>query len=427
MSASAVLLRRSIRFRLSLVIAVVIFAAVMSASTAGAFRDLRRAADARAEMIEAAASAYAAALADPLASNDRRAALDYMRGMRDLRSVVFMALEDRDGAVLAELGAGASARGKSASLRALAGLDPLNGDLGFVTMPVTKGGIEIGSLYVLGDITDLRADLFATLGWATLVGLVAIGGGVAAAQLTINQITRALRELAAVMTGVGASQDLSQRAEPSQRQDETAMLVEAFNGMLDSIQAHDQRIAHQVETLELTLGERTHDLRLAREDAEAANARLVEALKHAGSGSAAVQPVPAAAPAAPPGPSPETPLIDEEAVANKAAFGARSGGDGVARAWRLFLGQAPDAVFRLETLAAGGDPAALAKQVNFLKSMALSAGASRLVALCDEIERQGKTAGMDAARAPVSRVRPALELTCAEMTTRLADRAASAS
>ncbi len=38
-------------------------------------------------MIEAAASAYAA-VADPLAAKDRRAALDFMRGMRDLRSVI---------------------------------------------------------------------------------------------------------------------------------------------------------------------------------------------------------------------------------------------------------------------------------------------------------------------------------------------------
>jgi signal transduction histidine kinase/HPt (histidine-containing phosphotransfer) domain-containing protein/ActR/RegA family two-component response regulator len=272
MNSFAVPLRRSIRFRLSLVIAVVIFAAVMSASTAGAFRDLSRAADARAEMIEAAASAYSAAVADPLAAKDRRAALDYMRGMRDLRSVIFMALEDQDGGVLAQLGAGASVRGKTANLRALAGLDLLNADRGSVAMPVIKGGVQIGQLYILADITDLRAELFATLGWTAVIGFIAIVGGVAVAQFSIGRITKPIHELAAVMAEVGAKQDFSHRVEPSKRRDETGVLGEAFNGMIDNIHERDRRIAHHMETLEQTVEDRTYDLRLAKEDAEAANA-----------------------------------------------------------------------------------------------------------------------------------------------------------
>ncbi|MFT3724332.1 MAG: ATP-binding protein [Hyphomonadaceae bacterium] len=272
MKSFAVPLRRSIRFRLSLVIAVVIFAAVMSASTAGAFRDLRRAADARAEMIEAAASAYSAAVADPLAAKDRRAALDFMRGMRDLRSVIFMSVEDTQGEVLAQLGAGASLRGKTANLRTLAGMELLNADRGSVSMPVLKGGEQIGKLYVLADISDLRSDLFATLSWTALVALVAIGGGVAIAQFSISRITRPLRELTAVMAEVGARQDFSHRVAPTRRRDETAVLGQAFNGMIDNIHERDRRIAHHMETLEQTVEERTHDLRLAKEDAEAANA-----------------------------------------------------------------------------------------------------------------------------------------------------------
>ncbi len=272
MNSFVVPLRRSIRFRLSLVIAVVIFAAVMSASTAGAFRDLRRAADARAEMIEAAASAYAAAVADPLAAKDRRAALDFMRGMRDLRSVIFMSVEDSEGEILAQLGAGASVRGKTANLRTLAGLELLNADRGSVSMPIVKGGEDIGRLFVLADISDLRSDLFATLNWTAIVALVAIGGGVAIAQFSISRVTRPLRELAALMAEVGVKQDFSHRVAPTRRRDETAVLGQAFNGMIDNIHERDRRIAHHMETLEQTVEERTHDLRLAKEDAEAANA-----------------------------------------------------------------------------------------------------------------------------------------------------------
>lgn len=272
MTAFAVPLHRSIRFRLSVVIAVVIFAAVISASTAGAFRNLHQAAEARAEMIEAAASAYAAAVADPLEAGDRRAALEYMRGIRDVRSIIFMSIENPGGDVFAQLGAGTSLRGRTPDLRGLIGLELLNADRGSVFLPIVKGGAEIGTLYILADVSDLRSDLFATLGWTALVGLLAIGAAVAVSQLSINRITRPIRELASVMGRVGAGEGFSHRVSTADRRDETAVLGQAFNGMIDSIHERDQRIAHHMETLERTVDERTLDLRIAKEDAEAANA-----------------------------------------------------------------------------------------------------------------------------------------------------------
>ncbi len=272
MTGFAVPLRRSIRFRLSLVIAVVILAAVMSASAAGAFRDLRQGADARAEMLEAATSAYSAALADPLATRDRQAAFEHMRGMRDLPSVIYMTLKDVDGTAFAQLGAGASIRGKTADLRSLGGLDLLNSDHGLVSMPVLKGGEQIGSLVVMADITDLRTDLYQTLGWTALVALVAIAGGVSVAQFSIARLMQPLRDLTAVMAEVGAKQDFSSRMPPTKRRDETGVLGETFNGMIENIRERDRRIATHMETLEQTVEDRTHDYRVAKEEAESANA-----------------------------------------------------------------------------------------------------------------------------------------------------------
>jgi two-component system sensor histidine kinase BarA len=272
MSSFAVPLRRSIRFRLSLVIAGVIFAAVMSASAAGAFRELRRSADARAEMLEGAASVYSAALAEPLANRDRNAAFERMRGYGNLRSVIFIALKEADGTILAQLGAGASVRGKTADLRNSDGLDLLRSDRGAVSMDVVKGGETIGSLTILADITDLHEDLAATLSWTALVSLIAILGGVSIAQFSIARVTRPIRELASVMAEVGAKQDFSRRVSPSKRRDETGVLGEAFNGMIDNIRERDMALAKHMETLEQTVEDRTHDLRLAKEDAESANA-----------------------------------------------------------------------------------------------------------------------------------------------------------
>ncbi len=272
MTSFKVPFRQSLGFRLSLVIAAVILAAVMSVSAAGAFRDLRQAADARAETLTAATSAYAAAMAEPLASNNRAAAFEHMRGMQNVRSIIYMAVEDIDGAVFAQLGAGANIRGKTADLRTLSELDLLNMDRGSVSLPIVKGGETIGSLVALADISDLRNDLYATLAWTVMAALVAIVGSMAMAQVLVARMTKPIRELASVMAEVGAKQDFRRRMPETKRRDETGVLGNAFNGMIENIRERDERIAHHMETLEQTVEERTHDFRLAKEEAESANA-----------------------------------------------------------------------------------------------------------------------------------------------------------
>lgn len=272
MTSFTVPFRQSIGFRLSVVIAAVILIAIMSVSAAGAFRDLRQAAEARAETLTAAASAYAAALADPLAMQDRAAAFEHMRGMQNVRAIIHMAVEDSEGRVFAQLGAGASLRGKTADLRTLDGFELLTADRGSVSLPIVKGGETIGSLVVLADITDLRGDLYATLAWTMIAALAAIAGSLTAAQIMIARMTKPIRELAAMMAEVGAKQDFSRRMPDSKRRDETAVLGNAFNGMIENIRDRDRRIAHHLETLEQTVEDRTRDYRLAKEEAESANA-----------------------------------------------------------------------------------------------------------------------------------------------------------
>jgi CheY-like chemotaxis protein/HPt (histidine-containing phosphotransfer) domain-containing protein len=151
------------------------------------------------------------------------------------------------------------------------------------------------------------------------------------------------------------------------------------------------------------------------------SARLTEALRATESG-AFVPAAPVAAAAAS-----EPDLIDEEAVASMAAVGSRSGRDVVGKVWKLFLGQAPEALAKLEALLAGNaEPPALARQAHLLKSMSLSAGAARLAALCETIEREGRSGDPGAARSLVSSLRPVVDATCGRMNNRLAARPVAA-
>ena len=207
MSSIVVPFRQSIRFRLSLVIAGVIFLAVMTASAANGWRDLQRSAAAKADLLEGAATGYAAALAGPLAARDRQSAYEIMRGVRDLKSVQHVALIDRDGAVFAQIGGGATLRGRDGDLRTMSEIELLKAGAASVHWSIVKGGARIGEISLLADITDLRTQLISSLMWTALIALAAILGGVAAAQAIIARLTRPIRDLTAVMAQVGARQD----------------------------------------------------------------------------------------------------------------------------------------------------------------------------------------------------------------------------
>ena len=272
MTSVVVPFRLSIRLRLSLVVAGVIFLAVMAASAANGWRDLERSAKAKADLLEGAASGYAAALAGPLAADDARAAYEIMRGVRDLKSVLHVALIDKEGAIFAQIGGGARLRSRHDDLRTMSAFDLLSVENASVHWDVLKGGTRIGEIAILANITDLRAELLTSLMWTALAALAAILAGVAAAQAIIARLTRPIRELTAVMAQIGAKQDFSKRLALSPRRDETGVMQDAFNGMIGAINDRDARIARHLETLEATVQERTHDLRLAKEDAENANA-----------------------------------------------------------------------------------------------------------------------------------------------------------
>src|SRR5690349_9140066 len=262
---------RSINFRLSLVIATVSSAAVMVASAVSGWRDLKQSAGARAELLEIAASGFSASVAGPLSENNQPGIYEALRGVRDLKSVVHVAVHDTAGSTF-QLGGGAVVRSRTQNLRDMSGLDLLNADNATVRRTIVKGGEDIGEMVILADVRDLRRDLTTSLTWTALVALLAIAGGVAIAQVFIARLTRPLRDLTSVMAEVGARQDFSRRMPPARRRDETGVLGEAFNGMLGAINERDDRIARHLETLEQTVEERTHDLRLAKEDAESANA-----------------------------------------------------------------------------------------------------------------------------------------------------------
>ena len=263
-------IHRSIRLRLTLLVVVLIITTVMSISGFMAWKGFEREVASQQSLLAGAASAYAAAIADPVAGNDKAAAVSMLRGVRDLPGIVQADITLANGRVFAQLGSGAILVGRD-DARALTARDLFSSRQMHVEIPILNGGEQVGTLGMLADISTLREAVFDSLRATAIMSLVAIIAGIALAQWPITHLTRPLRQLTAMMAAFRDDEAASiERIEGGR--DETGVLAETFNTMIGSIVERDARLARHLASLEQTVEERTHSLRIARDEAEAANA-----------------------------------------------------------------------------------------------------------------------------------------------------------
>ena len=107
MSRNRVKVHNSIGFRLSAIIAGIIFLSVAVLSVVNAQQSLNRESENHRELVRGAASAYAASVADAVAAQNRTETLSSLRGARDIPNVTQVDVTLSNGEVFAELGSGA--------------------------------------------------------------------------------------------------------------------------------------------------------------------------------------------------------------------------------------------------------------------------------------------------------------------------------
>ena len=266
MSRNRVKVHNSIGFRLSAIIAGIIFLSVAVLSVVNAQQSLNRETETHRELVRGAASAYAASVADAVANRERAVTLSSLRGVRELPNVVQVDVLLSNGEVFAELGSGAWLITDGDTAQSL-----WRGDHLRVELQIVKGGAEVGTLGMLVDIAPLRREILSNLAVTLMSALVVSLLGILIAQIFVSRVTAPIRALTAAMTQFRAGQD-NRASDLKTRKDETGVLTQSFQDMVERIAERDQQIAHHVETLEDTVEERTSDLRVAKEEAEAANA-----------------------------------------------------------------------------------------------------------------------------------------------------------
>ena len=256
--------RSSIRSKLVAVVLVGIGTATIIGTAASGWREAVRFAEAKRAEIDGTAHVLASAVADAVAAQDRMAVLKALRAIGKIPSFEYARVADGKGLTLGELGATVSLlESEETPILLRSTLE--------TQVPVIKDGSRIGTVSVLVNTSELRQRLIDSSLTGLLAALLSAALGIAVAFRLQDRITRPLRELTATMSEIRQTSNFAGSVDHDAN-DETGVLVEAFNNMMGQIRQRDDRLAKHRETLEHTVEERTRDLRITKESAEDANA-----------------------------------------------------------------------------------------------------------------------------------------------------------
>ena len=260
----------SIGLKLALTALIPLLFALALVTGASAWRETMRYTDAKKSELTATATVFASTIADQLAAKERNAALLSLRSIAGIPNISHVDVTDNQGRVFAEMGVDVVLNDSRTDKTELTLWDLLRGHSVYVTTPVVKSG------------TQNRHDI--------------AGGGYVGFSPTADRRLRqcrgncdhcrrpgdrfcpacAERHPASDQNPDGNHERgarkprISPGPQKKTTRDETGQLVDAFNDMLANIRTRDEALAHHMETLEQTVDDRTRDLRIAKNRAEAA-------------------------------------------------------------------------------------------------------------------------------------------------------------
>ncbi len=265
---------RSINRKLAQLVIVAVGSAMAVVALLAVWQEGSRYLDGKRDILLATANVFAAATGDALAARDGRAADLALRGIGSIPAIQFADLKDRTGLSVAQIGSGVRLQGDLD----LSDRDGATTPLGLLTtrtvsvsVPVRKEGQAIGRLVLVGDVSDLWARLIGALEPVAFGSAAALAIGLAISLRLQRSITRPLIALTGVMASVQADHDYA-RDVAVESDDEIGLLALNFRAMLREVGERDRQLVAHRDHLEQEVAERTVDLRLAKDEAEAANA-----------------------------------------------------------------------------------------------------------------------------------------------------------
>ena len=142
--------------------------------------------------------------------------------------------------------------------------------MGNVERPVVTAGEKVGFLYMSYDMTGMWESLLEQALYNLLGLLLAMTAGYLVMRRMGNMILMPIERLAQVAHDISRSRQYSLRVEKTST-DELGELTDEFNQMLMQIEERDNQLQQHRDELEQTIEQRTAELRIAKEAAEAAS------------------------------------------------------------------------------------------------------------------------------------------------------------
>jgi two-component system, sensor histidine kinase len=198
------------------------------------------------------------AAAPAIAFNDRKEARDALASLRARGDFVAAALYTPDGARFAALGRGDN------ELRLLpehgAGIpDSIEGNLVAVSYDIVEGGQRLGSVRLLTR-SALRERITAYVAILLVVMALALGAALAISAWLQRVLTGPILDIDAAARRVVGERDFSHRAQKT-TEDEIGVLADAFNRMLDEVQAREAELRAADRRKDEFLATLAHELR----------------------------------------------------------------------------------------------------------------------------------------------------------------------
>jgi signal transduction histidine kinase/CheY-like chemotaxis protein/HPt (histidine-containing phosphotransfer) domain-containing protein len=262
----------TIRAKLLSLIIISTLAATLITTGVSVWREAIRFTQGKRAEIRATAQIFSSAAAEAVQARSAGDAMRVLRAISRLPGVQSASIALPDGKILAVMGDSVrlvhSGDADTSTFRLLALLRQKSVE---EAVPVISGGEEIGTLSLVADTSQIAENALESLKHAGIAGLVAILVGFGLAFRIQHTISQRIRTMTETMEHVRLRHDFARRID-GHSNDELGAIATGFNAMLDEVQLRDARLAEHRDNLEREVSDRTRDYRVAKENADAANA-----------------------------------------------------------------------------------------------------------------------------------------------------------
>jgi diguanylate cyclase (GGDEF)-like protein len=223
--------------RIVLLVSLSVIVSLLTASSAFLLLEFRDGIDTRKANVQATGYVFASAIADSVDKGNPQDALNVLRSISRLPEITYAVALDRSGHQIAALGEGVLLEGELAQSGGSV-LELLTRRSMPVTIDIIKASERVGRLVLVADISSLHEQLARSVLVTIVTALIAAGIGLAAAMRLQRRIAGPIVTLTEAMTRVRKSRDYSTQVKHA-ADDETGVLVEAFNDMMAEISYRD--------------------------------------------------------------------------------------------------------------------------------------------------------------------------------------------